>query len=337
MKELDRQEREKASQESFPSWMDPMLAKLTDDHFSDDDWIYERKLDGQRALAFLDPDGGIRLLSRNQNQLNDSYPEIEEALPDRAPGGCVFDGELVAFDEKGISDFQRLQPRMQSSSRKEARESYVKVYYYLFDCLYIDGHDISACALSSRKRLLKAALDWDDPIRWVQYRRGEGLDYYRQACEKGWEGVIAKRHDAPYVHSRSNNWLKFKCGKGQEFVIGGFTEPQGERPGFGALLLGFYRDGDFVFAGKVGTGFDDATLKDLRGRLDSIKRETSPFDVGSADGGGVHFVTPKFVCEVGFSEWTQDEKLRHPRFKGLRRDKDARDVHREAISQQADL
>lgn len=317
----------------MPDWMDPMLARLSHDHFSDPAWIYERKLDGERVITYVHDDGDVRLMSRNQKQINDSYPEIEETLADQAPKGIVLDGEVVAFDENHVSDFQKLQPRMHASSREESTESGVTVYYYIFDCMYVDGHDITHVPLRGRKKALRAAVDWDDPLRWTQHRNREGEKYLAEACDRGWEGLIAKKADSAYVHSRSSHWLKFKCVQQQEFVIGGWTEPEGERIGFGALLLGFYRDGDFVYAGKVGTGFDDETLRDLSDRLKSIERNTSPYDVGDADHKGVHFVTPKLVCEVKFTEWTGDDKLRHPAFLGLRRDKDAEDVHKEAEQQ----
>jgi bifunctional non-homologous end joining protein LigD len=337
LEQLSAQERDKARETSMPDWMDPMLAKLTHDYFSGEDWIFERKLDGERVMAYVDPDGDVRLMSRNQHRLNDTYPEIEEALADQAPAGCILDGEVVAFNADGVTDFQRLQPRMQASSRDESRSSGVKVYYYIFDCLYIDGHDITPCAIRGRKKLLKAAVDWGDPLRWTPHRNDDGLDYYRQACQKGWEGLIAKHAGSPYVHSRSDKWLKFKCVAQQEFVIGGFTEPHGKRIEFGALLLGFYRDGDLVYAGEVGTGFDEQTLQDLGGRLRRLERQTSPYDRGKPETKEVHFVTPRLVCEVAFTEWTDDDKLRHPRYKGLRRDKDPQDVHKEVESQKADL
>ena len=329
LRELDEEQREAARQKAMPRWVDPMLATLTHDPFEDEAWIVERKLDGERVLAFVDDDGDVRLLSRNRKELNDSYPEIEEALAVRAPAGCVLDGEVVAFDAEGVSDFQRLQPRMQASSREESRASDVAVFYYVFDCLYADGHDLSDCAQLARKKLLRAALDWEDPLRFTPHRSHDILAFYHEACEKGWEGVIAKRADAPYAHSRSRNWLKFKCALGQEFVIGGYTDPQGEREGFGALLVGFHRDGELVYAGKVGTGYDDETLRSLGRRLRRLERETSPFDHGDPEAEGVHFVTPELVGEVTFTAWTDDEKLRHPRFQGLRRDKDPEDVVRE--------
>jgi len=337
IEELSKAEREKAEEKSMPDWLDPMLAKLTHDYFSGEDWIFERKLDGERVLAYISPDGDVRLMSRNEKNLNDSYPEIQTALSDQAVTGCILDGEVVAFDENNVSDFQRLQPRMHASSREESLESDIEVFYYLFDCLYVDGHDVTGCGLRTRKKLLRAAVSFEDPLRLVSHRNDDGLAYFKEACEKGWEGLIAKEAGSAYVHSRSTKWLKFKCIRQQEFVIGGFSEPEGERIGFGALLLGFYDGGDLVYTGEVGTGFDDDTLQELRGRLDNIGRKTSPFNRGEPETKGVHFVTPKLVCEVAFSEWTADNRLRHPRFKGLRRDKNAEDVHKEEQSQKAEI
>lgn len=334
---LSKEAQHKAEKKPMPDWVDPMLAKLTHDYFSGEDWIFERKLDGERVLSFVDQDGEVELMSRNQKNLNDSYPEIQEALSKQAVSGCIFDGEVVAFDENHVSDFQKLQPRMQISNRKEALNSDIDIYYYIFDCMYIDGHDITGCDLRSRKKMLRDAISFDDPLRYVEYWNNDGLEYFKEACQKGWEGLIAKQTRSSYVHSRSKNWLKFKCVHQQEFIIGGFTEPHGERIGFGALLLGFYRDSDLVYAGEVGTGFDDETLKHLHQKLENLTRETSPYDEGDPQTKEVHFVTPKMVCEVAFSEWTKADRLRQPRFKGLHRDKAPEDVHKEDESQTADI
>ncbi len=337
LKDISKEEYRKAKEKPMPEWVEPMLAKLTHDYFSDKDWITERKLDGERIICYVGINGDIRLLSRNKKQLNDAYPEIIDSLAKQSPSGCILDGEVVAFNENGKSDFQKLQPRMQVSGQGEAEDSKIKVYYYIFDCLYVDGHDITDCALLTRKSLLKKVIAWDDLLRFTPHQNEDGLTYYKEACEKGWEGLIAKRGDSPYINSRSSNWLKFKCIKQQEFIIGGFTKPHGERIGFGALLLGFYREGDLVYTGKVGTGFNDKTLKDLRGKLDNLERKTSPFVHGEPGMKGTHFVTPELVCEVAFTEWTKGDKLRHPSYKGLRRDKDPAHVHKEIVAQAADL
>ena len=323
-----------------PRWTDPMLATLTDERFADPEWIYERKLDGVRLLVFGDG-GELRLMTRNRKERGATYPEVADALRDRAATDFVADGEVVAFDG-AVTSFARLQSRIQVGDEEEARRRAreVPVILYLFDLLHLDGHDLTAVPLRERKKVLKDALDWGDPVRYTPHRNREGVAYWRTACEKGWEGVIAKDATAPYVHGRSRSWLKFKCGHRQELVVGGFTEPEGTRVGFGALLLGYYRDGALIYAGKVGTGWDDETLRALRHRMDGLERKTPPYaGAGGSETGpeenadlprkGVHWLTPHLVVEVGFTEWTDDGRLRHPRYLGVREDKDPSEVVRE--------
>lgn len=325
---LSSEDMDKAVRKGMPDWISPMLARLTHEHFSSEDWIYERKLDGERVISCMEKDGRVRLLSRNGKEINSSYPEIEEALSRQSPRGIVLDGEVVAFSSDGISDFQKLQPRMQASSREQASRQGVKVFYYVFDCPYSLGYDLSSCRLRARKKLLRELIDWTDPLMFTPHRNGKGLEYYREACRKGWEGIIAKKADSRYLHGRSSRWLKFKCVMQQEFIIGGYTEPGGDRPGLGALLLGYYRVGELRYAGKVGTGFDEGTLRMLASKLGSLERKTPPFSDPPEDS-GTRFVSPELVCEVAFTEWTSDGRLRHPSCKGLRRDKDPADVTRE--------
>ncbi len=324
---LSEEAREQLEERSHPGWVQPMLATLSHDYFSDPGWIFERKLDGERCLAFRNG-GDVHLLSRNRKELNDSYPELEEALADQDARDFVVDGEVVAFSG-GTTSFQRLQPRMQVADREEAARSNVAVYYYLFDVLHLDGRSTENLALRDRKRLLKSALSFDDPIRFTPHRNGEGEAFLEDACRRGWEGLIAKEADAPYAHGRSRSWLKLKCAASQELVIGGFTEPEGERVGLGALLVGYYEDGELRYAGKVGTGFDQDTLRRLRNRLEARRRKTTPFQAGDPPT-EVRWVRPDLVAQVRFTEWTDDGRLRHPVFLGLRRDKDPEEVGREA-------
>lgn len=236
----------------------------------------------------------------------------------------------MAF-EGSVTSFSRLQKRMQIEGSEAARESSrsIKVYYYMFDLLHLAGYDVTAVPLRHRKRLLRHAFDLEAPVRFTPHRNADGEQFYEEACRKGWEGIIAKRADSEYVQSRSRNWLKFKCVNQQEFVIGGYTDPEGKRIGFGALLIG-YTDGEALrYAGKVGTGYSDETLRDLSKRLKSRERKTPPFIGDDLPEKGVHWVTPELVAEIGFTEWTEEGKLRHPRFLGLRRDKDPEDVVRE--------
>ena len=328
---LDEEARRRLREQAQPDWTAPMLATLTEDHFSDPDWIYERKLDGVRVLAFRKgPD--VRLLSRNRAEEDGSYPEIVEALAALDADDFVADGEIVAFEGNATS-FARLQGRMQITDPEEARATGIAVSYYLFDLLHLDGHDTSALPLRDRKRLLRGALRFADPLRFLQHRNEEGEAFLEEACRKGWEGLIAKRATAPYRHARSRDWLKFKCMHRQELVVGGYTAPHGKRKRFGALLVGYHRDGELVYAGKVGTGFDQETLEDLGDRLQARERKTAPFaHTEEISEQGVHWVTPDLVAECGFTEWTADGKLRHPRYLGLRHDKDAADVVRERPS-----
>lgn len=323
---LSEEERERLKKAGHPDWTAPMLATLTDKRFSDPDWIYERKFDGERALCFRKGDR-VRLLTRNRKDIEDTYPELVDALLGQVCQDFIADGEIVAFDG-AVTSFSRLQQRMQIKNPDEARSSGVAVYYYLFDLLHLDGCDLDRLSLRARKALLKDAIAFTDPLRYTSHRNRGGVAYYEEACAKGWEGVIAKRADSAYRHSRSTDWLKFKCAKGQELVIGGFTEPHGSRVGFGALLVGYYDDGKLRYAGKVGTGYDDAFLADFRERLDALARKTSPFadEVREKE---VTWVSPELVGEFGFTEWTSSGKLRHPRFLGLRRDKTAGEVVRE--------
>lgn len=304
-----------------------MLATLAHEPFSDEGWIYERKLDGERCLGFCARQAA-RLQSRSGRSLDDTYPEIRDELAARIVPDCIVDGEVVAFEGNRTS-FARLQGRMQVSDPEEARRSSIAVFYYLFDLLYVDGHDITAIPLRDRKRLLRRALDPGDHIRFCAHRNREGEAYHESACRRGWEGLIAKDAASDYVHSRSRSWLKLKCVDRQELVIGGYTDPEGSRIGFGALLLGYYDEGRLVYAGKVGTGFDDDTLRRLGDRLAGIERKTSPYGETDVDAEDVHWVTPELVAEIGFTEWTEMGRQRHPRFLGLRRDKDPEDVHRE--------
>ena len=311
---------------SQPDWVSPMLATLTEERFSKDDWIYEPKLDGERCLVFRDG-AKVRLLSRNQLSLNGSYPELLKACEETKLSSYIIDGEIVAFKGK-VTSFEMLQGRMQTRNASETLVQEIPIYYYVFDLIFFDGYDLRRIPLRYRKQLLKRALDFKDPLRFTPHVEREGVTYFKQACGKGWEGVIAKQIDSSYVSKRSKDWLKFKCVAEQEMVIGGYTEPRGSRTGFGALLIGYYDNGNLVYAGKVGTGFNEETLRTLGASLTSLEQNRSPF-TGVVKGDLTHWVKPVLVAEVGFSEWTRYGMLRHPRFKGLRRDKTAREVVKE--------
>jgi DNA ligase D-like protein (predicted ligase) len=319
-------------------FVSPMLATLTDRYFSDEGWIFERKFDGVRAVV-VRGEGGTALYSRNRKPMSSTYPELVRALDAGAPPGLVADGEVVAFDGEQTS-FSRLQARLGLTDVKRALAADVPVFLYLFDLLALDGYDLTGLPLRTRKRLLRDAVESTDPLRYSVHRDTDGEEYLHEACASGWEGLIAKRADAVYRPGRrSDTWLKFKCVHKQEVVIGGWTDPAGSRTGFGALLLGYYdapgdtSDGGAArpalrYAGKVGTGFDQPTLAALRRRFDALDTDRCPF-ADPVRERGAHWLRPKLVAEIGFTEWTRDHRLRHPRFLGLREDKPATQVMRE--------
>lgn len=307
----------------------PMLATLTADRFSDPAWIFERKLDGVRAIAVRDG-AGASLWSRTEKPMDATYPELVDAVAARVPVGTVLDGEIVAFDGAQTS-FARLQGRIGLHDPDAALASGIPVFLYLFDLLVLDGRDVTALPLRVRKRLLRDAVDFGAPLRMSSHRNADGEDYYREACRRGWEGLVGKRAEAPYRPGRrSDDWLKLKCGHEQELVVGGWTDPQRSRTGFGALLLGYHdgRGAGLRYAGKVGTGFDHAALADLAARFGDLAADRTPF-AEPVHEKGVHWLRPQLVVEVGFSEWTRDGRLRHPRYLGLRDDKAPEDVVRE--------
>jgi bifunctional non-homologous end joining protein LigD len=303
----------------------PMKAVLSDRPFSDPNWVFERKLDGERCGA-LRRSGEVRLLSRTGQVLNSTYPELVDALAVEGPD-LLLDGEIVAFD-RGRSSFERLQQRIGIHDPERARRSPVAVFYYLFDVLEQAGEDLRALPLLERKARLRRAAPSRGPLRLTPYVRGDGEKAFRLACQRGWEGVIAKRADSGYVSARSRDWLKLKCAHGQELVIGGWTAPKGSRKHLGALVVGYYEHGRLRYAGKVGTGFDEATLGRLGRELERRERASSPFDDGRPPR-DARWAEPELVAQIGFAEWTRDGKLRQPRYQGLRDDKPAREVVRE--------
>ncbi len=303
-----------------------MKAKLTDRAFSDPDWVFERKLDGIRAAVRRDG-AGATLTSRTGKSLTSAYPELIEALAAEPAADFAADGEIVAFEGSRTS-FERLQGRMGIHDPGLARLSGIPVYLYLFDLLEFEGHDLTGLPLRKRKAALRRAFSFRGPVRYTPHRNERGEEFFQEACTKGWEGLIAKRADSPYVHSRSGDWLKLKCSFEQELVIGGFTPPQGSRKHFGALLVGYYDGDELRYAGKVGTGFSARTLADLGAKLEALETRNSAFARDRLPP-EARWVEPRLVGQFAFGEWTRDGKLRHPRYLGLREDKPAAEVVRE--------
>ena len=279
---------------ALPDWLEPMAATLTEKRFNDPEWLFERKFDGIRLLAFKE-DSDVRLITRYR-KLQD-IPALASAIARLPARNLILDGEL-SWDRYST--------------------------YHVFDILWLDDLDVTGLPLEARRAML-ADLPLSAPMQRVQELRGPAP--WDRACADGWEGVIAKRRDSPYEHKRSKHWLKMKCELTGDFVVGGFTDPLGSRVGLGALLVGYYQGDDFVYAGKVGTGFDQALLRELRAKLDTAEQPKTPFTVAT----GLprlrqHWVRPEIVVTVAFIEWTNHGKLRHSRLLGVRTDKQPREV-----------
>jgi bifunctional non-homologous end joining protein LigD len=281
----------------MPDWLEPMAATRTEDRFTGGDWLFERKFDGIRLIAYK-RGADVRLYSRNR--LPQNLPAVTAAIASLAVDEVILDGEVTWDGRSG---------------------------YHVFDILWLNGRTVTGLPLEDRRALLQQ-LPFEPPIRRVELIEDEKP--WERASREGWEGVIAKRRGSPYEHRRSKHWLKMKCEASQELVVGGFTDPQGARVGLGALLVGYYEGNDFVFAGKIGTGFDTKLLLDLRKRLDAVELPASPFTRATGlPRLRAHWVRPEVVVQVAFTEWTVHGKLRHPRLLGVRIDKGARDVTRD--------
>lgn len=301
-------------------FIEPQLAQLVTKPPQGDDWVHEMKFDGYRIQAQI-RDKKATLYSRRGLDWTDKYPPLAKALRKLRVKDAVFDGEVVAQDEKGHSSFQRLQNVMKSGKTEE-------LIYWVFDLLSVDGKDLRHLPLIARKeRLEKLLTKLDHPqIRFSSHYRGMGEEMIKATCGMNLEGVVSKRVDSTYRSGRNDDWVKSKCIKRQEFVIGGFTDGEGSRVGFGALLLGVYEKGELRFVGKVGTGFDHRLLRDIRSKLRTLETDESSFTLESPRGRGLHWVKPKLVAEVAFAQWTNDKRLRAPVFMGLREDKSPRQI-----------
>jgi bifunctional non-homologous end joining protein LigD len=315
-----------------------MLATLADTPFSDPAWLYEIKYDGVRVLAARDG-GRVALHGRAGQDFTARYPEVVTALRALPLERFVLDGEVVALDEAGRPSFQRLQNRMHLTRPADVVRgpATVPVSAVFFDALALDGRDLRRRPLLERKAALALTVPARGVIRYGDHVLERGEAFYEAAAEQRVEGILAKRADSVYTGGRTRDWLKLKCHLRQEFVIGGWTDPQGGRGWFGALHLGVYEDGRLVYVAKVGTGFDEPTLRRVWDRLQPLVRATSPFAAGTPAGRGHHWVEPRLVCEVRFSEWTEEGGIRHPAFLGLRDDKRPEECHRESPRSGAEL
>lgn len=312
-------------------WYEPMAATLArDGRLPGDDptaWSCEPKLDGVRVLAWI-VDGEVRLLSRNRIHQEDVYPEVVDGLRESVLVDAVLDGEVVAYDDDGVPRFGRLQQRMHVHSEAASRRSPVRVTFVLFDVLWAAGRDVRSLPLDDRRAVLARLVEPGPAIEVVAPLDGSLDTLLDRARDGGWEGLIAKRRGSRYQGRRSPDWLKLKVVRQQEMVVVGFTEPRGGRVGLGALLLGYHDDGGLRYGGKVGTGFSEAALRELRTRLADLEVDEPPVADPPREP-TAHWVRPSLVAQVGFGEWSEAGRLRHPRYLGLRDDKDPAEVVRE--------
>src|SRR5262245_36386927 len=304
-----------------------MLATLSDRRDFDDDWLLERKFDGERCVA-CKAGGTVRLESRTRKDLTATYPEVRAAVACQRARELILDGEVVAFEADQTS-FGRLQQRLGVFAPSKELVAAFPVVYCVFDLLELDGEDLRARPLLDRRARLTKTVRPRTALQLSDAWRGDSQRRFARACRSGWEGLIAKRADAPYSAGRSRGWLKLKCTSEQELVIGGYTDPAGNRTDFGALLVGYYEDGRLRYAGKVGTGYSAASLRELGARLRALETPESPFTDARPVPRGTHWTRPELVAQVGFAEWTREGRLRQPRFLGLRDDKQPVEVVRE--------
>jgi bifunctional non-homologous end joining protein LigD len=320
-----------APRRPMPAAIHPMLATSVDKPFDSPEWLFEIKWDGYRAVCFLE-NGKSRLVSRNQNDLTGQFPELQGLSKLIKAQTTILDGEIVALDEHGRPSFSLMQQRtgIRQGNRHTAARRDVPVMYYVFDLLYLEGYDLRRVSLEQRKEVLAQIVKSGDLVRYSDHYPGQGIALFEAAKQKGLEGILAKRRTSSYEERRTREWFKIKITHTIDCVIGGYTDPEGSRQYFGSIVLGLYdKKGRLVHVGQAGTGFNQSTLKEIFQLLKSLETNRTPFD-SSVDARNVHWVKPKLVAEIKFSEWTHETadgglKLRAPVFLGLREDKDARE------------
>ncbi|HZU43526.1 MAG TPA: non-homologous end-joining DNA ligase [Terriglobales bacterium] len=316
----------------MPRVVHPMLATLVDRPFDDQNWLFEVKWDGYRAVAFIQ-DGKVRLVSRNQNDLTRTYPELGDLSTYIRVRSAVLDGEIVALDEQGRASFSLMQQRtgISHNGRKVKRNTDIPVLYYVFDLLWVDGYDLTRVDLDKRKDVLAGLIATSGILRYSEHFDGTGVALYEAAKQRGLEGIVAKRRNSCYIQKRSREWLKMKVTQTQECVIGGYTDPRGGREHFGSIILGLYdNQGRLIHVGQAGSGFTEETHDDMWQRLKKIETTKKPFFGPVESNRRTHWIEPKMVAEIKFTEWTHESedggiKMRAPVYLGLRADKDPRE------------
>jgi bifunctional non-homologous end joining protein LigD len=319
-----------AIRKPMPTAIHPMLATPVEKPFDDPDWLFEIKWDGYRAVSFLQ-DGGVRLVSRNQNELTGEFPELRELSKLIKAKNAILDGEVVALDEQGRASFSLMQQRtgIRKGGRRVGARRELQIVYYLFDLLYLDGYDLRRVALEQRKQALAQIVAPSDLVRYSDHFP-QGLALFDVAKQKGLEGILAKRRESHYEERRSREWLKIKVTQTVDCVVGGYTDPEGSRQYFGSIVLGLYdKKSRLIHVGQAGTGFNHAMLKEIFQVLKELESNRNPF-YGDVDAAHVHWVKPERVAEIKFTEWTHETteggmKLRAPVFLGLREDKDPKE------------
>jgi bifunctional non-homologous end joining protein LigD len=310
---------------AFPKHPEAELAVLVAKPPAGEEWLHEIKRDGYRMFCLIHGEQ-VRFVSRNGQNWTDKFPTLAESAKRLKTDDAVIDGEVVVLDEHGASRFQLLQNALSEGRR-------APLVYYAFDVVYCDRYELSDVPLDQRKERLKALIPpaIAKSIRYSDHVVGQGDEPLAEACRRDLEGIISKRRNAPYVAGRSGDWLKSKCKQQQEFVVAGYTDPGGSRAEFGSLLLGYYDRKKLAYAGRVGTGFTQQSLRELLPKFKKLQQKSSPYELNTefARGKGMHWIRPKLVAQIEFANWTDDNLLRQPSFQGLRDDKPATAIRRE--------